>query len=131
MGQCILLIEDNDDIRELSYLLLERAGYTVFTAADGEMGLRLLAEKDIDLLLLDIMLPGMDGWEVCRRLRADPRSADLPVLIFTVRSEMIEPDSPEYALTDGMVPKPFYRDELLDAVRCGIDCGRRAMHTIG
>jgi len=130
MGHCILLIEDNDDIRELTDLLLQRAGYTVFTAADGETGLQLLTEQAVDLLLLDIMLPGMDGWEVCRRLRADARSADLPVLIFSVRSEMVEPDSPEYALADGIVPKPFYRDELLDAVRCRI-CRRREMHTVG
>ncbi|MHB0936807.1 MAG: response regulator [Armatimonadota bacterium] len=120
MGQRILLIEDNDDIRALTHLVLERDGYSVLTAADGETGLRLLGQETVDLLLLDIMLPGMDGWEVCRRLRADPRSASLPVLLFTVRSEMIDQDSAEYGLTDGMVAKPFYRDELLDAVRHGL-----------
>lgn len=113
MTSTILLIEDNDDIRELTELMLTGAGYTVLTAPSGEEGLALLADHDADLLILDIMLPGINGWTVCRQAREDPRTAALPILIFTVRSERMDEYRPERAMANGLLSKPFVREELL------------------
>lgn len=116
MATRILLVEDDEDIRELTKMLLEMAGYEVLPAADGEDGLRLLADECVDLVILDIMLPGIDGWSVCRAIRTDPRIANLPILIFTVRSQHLDSDRQAGVRIDGFLNKPFQRDELLRAV---------------
>ena len=114
MAPTILLVEDDDDIRTLATLLLHGAGYTVLGTAHGQDGLRLLAEHPVDLVILDINLPGIDGWEVARRLRADPRRHRLPILVFTVLST--RPDPAVLELVDGYLSKPFERDDFLAAV---------------
>lgn len=117
MSHTILVIEDQDDIAALARLILQGAGYTVLLAGSGEAGLRLLEEQQpVDLLLLDIMLPGIDGWEVCRRIRASSTRAALPILLFTVRSAKSYDERPEYALVNGMITKPFDRQDLLAMV---------------
>lgn len=115
MGKQILIVEDDPDIRMLTVLILKPAGYDVLEAGSGEDGLRLLDEHPVDLLIQDIMLPGINGWEVCRRLRADPKTATLPILIFTVRGKRHDLDA--HALADGFVNKPFDSQDLLAAVQ--------------
>jgi len=117
MAKQILLVEDNEDIRVLVKLILDDAGYTVLPAESGEDGLRLLQDQPIDLAILDIMLPTINGWEVCRQIRNTPRLAHLPVLIFTVRSERLDRSKPERDLADGFLNKPFEKQELLEAVK--------------
>ncbi len=124
MTQTIALIEDDADIRELTDMMLGAAGYTVLTAASGEEGMALLAEQPADLLILDIMLPGINGWEVCRRLREDPRTAALPILIFTVRSERLDAHRTEWTLANAVLSKPFLREELLHRVAVLLDAGK-------
>jgi len=116
MGYTILIVEDNDDLRALAAILLQGAGYHVLLAGSGEDGLRLLGEYAVDLLIQDIRMPGINGWEVCRRLRADPRTAKLPVLVCSVRQPG-ELEEAETALADGFLRKPFMREELLKAVQ--------------
>jgi CheY-like chemotaxis protein len=83
----LLLIEDDDAIRTALELSLTRQGHRVATAASGEDGLQLLREQRPDLIVLDVMLPGIDGFEVCRRIR---RTDQLPIILLTARSDDID-----------------------------------------
>ena len=81
MSQQILIVEDETDIRELLRFNLEREGFTVHEAADGTQGLALARQHTPDLVILDVMLPGVDGFEVCRRLGAQAETSHIPVLM--------------------------------------------------
>lgn len=83
MNKCILLIEDNEQNRYLVTYLLQARGWEVLSAEDGPAGLKLAGEIDPALILLDIQLPGMDGYEVARRLRANPKLDAIPVVAVT------------------------------------------------
>jgi DNA-binding response OmpR family regulator len=113
----ILLVDDEPEIRVLTRMMLEKAGYEVMEAKDGEEGLRSLMKDKPDLVLLDIMLPGDDGWEVCRKIKANEKTGDIPVVMFTVRtSEDSVKKSMDYAHADAQIDKPFDRKELLATV---------------
>jgi len=112
----ILAVDDIPQNLRLLDAVLTPQGYTVVTAGTGEDALvKVLSEKP-DLILLDIMLPGIDGYEVCRRLRADPATSYLPVVMLTA-SEMAEKVKAIEAGADDFVPKPFDAQELLARVR--------------
>jgi len=114
-----LVVDDQPDIRNIVRMALERSGLglNVITAQDGHEALALVEVERPDIILLDISMPGMDGFEVCRRLRADLHTAFLPVLMLTAH------DAPEFiskgfaAGTDDFVVKPFRRDDLIARVR--------------
>jgi len=82
----LLLIEDNEMNRDAISRLLARRGFAVLTAEDGEQGLLLCRESPPDLVLVDLGLPGIDGFEVARQLKADPRTAHIPVIALTARA---------------------------------------------
>jgi two-component system, OmpR family, alkaline phosphatase synthesis response regulator PhoP len=108
MGQQdILIVEDEADILELVRHVLEKEGFTVRAAADGEAALREARLRRPDLLLLDLMLPGMDGLEVCRRLRALPETAALPIVMLTARGEENDVVAGLNLGADDYVTKPF------------------------
>lgn len=113
----ILVIDDEEDISTLVKIILTEAGYTVLQAFSGQQGLHTLQSQPVDLVLLDIMLPDMNGWEVCRRIRENERTADVPVLYFTVRNQVLDVDRQEWALADGNQSKPFEPQELVEKVR--------------
>jgi CheY-like chemotaxis protein len=79
----ILVIDDQPDEREIQTAMLGHLGYEVRAAEDGDAGLRLALESQPDIILLDVAMPKLDGFEVCRRLREDPRTASVPVVFFT------------------------------------------------
>lgn len=79
----VLLIDDHDDERAIQRALLTHRGYRVLDASDGETGLAVALEHRPDLILLDVAMPRMDGFEVCRTIRQDPRTADIAILFFT------------------------------------------------
>jgi DNA-binding response OmpR family regulator len=83
MTKKILIVDDDPDMRSLYRLVLRQEGLEVIEAETGSEALSLAKKEPLALVLLDIMMPEMDGYEVCRRLRADPRTADLPVLMFS------------------------------------------------
>jgi DNA-binding response OmpR family regulator len=82
----VLVIDDEDDIRELCRVNLEFEGYQVFDAADGPSGLDVAARERPDVIFLDLMMPGMDGWGVLRRLKEDDATAPIPVVLLTART---------------------------------------------
>lgn len=82
-GSTILLIDDEDNTRKLGKLLLERAGYRVLTASSGEAGLLLAKVEQPDVILLDVLMPKMNGHEALRKLKADPDTAKTPVIMLT------------------------------------------------
>ena len=114
----ILVIEDEEPIRELLKLTLESAGYSgIYMAANGEEGLRLAQSRLPDLILLDLMLPGMDGLSVCRQLKSQEATRAIPIIMLTARSE--ESDvviGLELGAVD-YITKPFSRKILIARVR--------------
>jgi len=113
----ILIIEDEDDIRELIRYNLERDGYRVSDAGSGEEGLRLAREVKPDLLVLDLMLPGIDGLEVCRLMKKDENLSDIAIVIATAKGE--EPDivTGLELGADDYITKPFSPRVLVARVR--------------
>jgi DNA-binding response OmpR family regulator len=100
----VLLVEDDPTIRETASLVLERHGFDVVSAADGEAGLAEFARAEPDVALLDIMLPGLDGVSVCRRIRED---SDVPIVMLTARSDPLDIVAGLEAGADDYVTKPF------------------------
>ena len=113
----ILIVDDEEDILELVRFNLQREGYTVECAATGEEAWRKLKQNDYDLLVLDLMLPGMDGLELTRRLKHDSRTSTLPVVMLTAKGE--EPDivAGLELGADDYITKPFSPRVLLARVR--------------
>jgi DNA-binding response OmpR family regulator len=107
----ILLIEDNHDIAAMVGEHLEQSGYEVDYAADGVTGLHLAITQDVDGIILDLMLPGMDGFDVCRKLRADA-GRDTPILMLTARDTLEDKVAGLDAGADDYLVKPFEMEEL-------------------
>lgn len=122
-GATVLVVEDDPNVAELLRLYLERAGHRVLAAADGLEGLRLHREERPDLVILDLMLPYLDGWEVCRQLR---REGDTPVIILTARGENAEKILGFELGADDYVVKPFDPQELVARVRAVLRRARPA-----
>jgi DNA-binding response OmpR family regulator len=118
----LLLIEDHRDIAEMVFGYLERSGYVVDYAADGVTGLHLAVTNDYDLIVLDLMLPGLDGLTLCARLRADA-GRDTPVLMLTARDTLDDKVAGLDAGADDYLIKPFELREL--AARIGALLRRR------
>ncbi len=117
----ILVVDDDADIRTLVAELLERAGHGVIQAPDGESGLKLFYAEQPDLVLLDVSMPGLDGWEVLTRIR---ELSDVPVLMLTARAGELEKVRGLRGGADDYVTKPFGRQELLARVEAALRRGR-------
>jgi len=113
----VLVVDDEPDIVELIRYHLEKAGYRCLAGADGAAALRLVRERQPDLLILDLMLPGLDGLEVCRQLRRDPGTARLPIIMLTARAEEVDRVVGLEVGADDYVVKPFSPRELVARVR--------------
>ena len=114
MGARILIVEDDERIRLSLQLVLEDEGHTVEQAESAEAGLEAVARRPADVVLVDLMLPGMDGFELCRRLRA---RSDVPILILTARSDSHDVVAGLEAGADDYVVKPAVPKELSARVR--------------
>jgi two-component system, OmpR family, alkaline phosphatase synthesis response regulator PhoP len=117
MAHRILIVDDEPNIVVPLEFLMKREGYEVAVAGDGQAALDALAERAADLVILDVMLPKLSGFEVCRRLRADPRWAGLKVLMLTAKGRDQEMEKGLGLGADAYVTKPFSTRELVARVR--------------
>lgn len=123
MAEKILVIDDEETVVELIRILLEHKGYEVIKAFRAEDGLRKAYRSHPDLVLLDIMMPDMDGWEVCRRLR---EMSDIPIIFLTARTDVREIVKGLELGADDYILKPYDNDELVARIRAHL---RRAPKT--
>lgn len=113
----VLVVEDDVDIQDLVVALLSRVGYQVVVEDHGDAGLVAALSQELDLVILDWMMPGLSGVEVCRALRADPRGRDLPVLMLTAKAQEADIDQAFTAGADDYMVKPFRGRELVSRVQ--------------
>jgi DNA-binding response OmpR family regulator len=124
MERTVLIIEDEKLIIVSTQMVLEAAGFRVESATNGEDGIAKARSQTPDLILLDIMMPGIDGWETLTRLKRDPATAGIPVVIFTAREHARgHQKSSEMGAAD-YFRKPFEPDELIELVEKHV--GQRA-----
>ena len=113
----ILIVEDEKAIADIVAFNLQREGYDVETAYDGDTGLRMALGGELDMLLLDVMLPGLDGFEVCRRVR---EKSDLPIIMLTAREEETDKIFGLELGADDYITKPFSMRELLARIHANL-----------
>ena len=115
--QLILIVEDEKDLLDLLQFNLSQGGFDTVTASDGEQALELLRHRIPDLVMLDLMLPGVPGTEVCRQLKSSPRTKHVPVIMVTARGEEVDRVVGFELGADDFVTKPFSLRELVLRVR--------------
>ena len=113
----ILVVDDEPDLVRMVTLRLEAAGYEVLVAMDGEEALTKARAEKPDLILLDLMLPKLSGYEVCKRLKEDSRFQQIPILLFTARKSGTEEKQMPECGADGAIYKPYDPQELLETIR--------------
>jgi DNA-binding response OmpR family regulator len=116
MGEKILVVDDEPGVVKLVSVVLAREGYEVIGAFDGEEALKRLAEEKPDLVVLDIAMPGMDGWEVCTRIKENPKHKDIPVIMLTALGHLSEEFRGLKMGAVKYIVKPFNTKDLVVAV---------------
>ena len=119
----VLAADDDEDILELVAFRLERSGYTVLQARDGEQALELALAEKPDLAVLDVMMPKLDGFELTRRLRAEEATSRMPIILLTARAQDTDVDRGFESGADDYLRKPFSPQELSTRVQAIL--GRR------
>lgn len=112
----ILVVEDSPTVLYLTAAALTQSGYEVLKATDGIEALRIAVEEKPDLVLLDVILPKLNGYQVCRRLKAEPQTATIPVVMITSKSKDTERDWGLEQGADDYIVKPFQPSELLSVI---------------
>lgn len=120
----VLIVEDNDKNMKLARDVLQAKGYRTLEAETGEEGVRLAKEKVPDLVLMDIQLPGINGIEAFRQIRADPKTARIPVVALTVSVTATDRSQITAAGFDAFVGKPINLKEFLDTVKRFIEAAK-------
>ncbi len=125
-GGVVLLVEDNVDNRIIYRTILMHAGYTVLEAGDGEEALRIAREDHPNLILMDISIPVIDGWEATRRLKADEATASIPIVALTAHAMVTDRIKAQEAGCDGYLIKPIEPQRVAEEVemRIGKASGR-------
>ena len=113
----ILIVEDEPDMRELLRVHLATSGYEVFVASDGEEGMEETKSVGPDLIILDLMMPRIGGYEVCARLKTDQRFQHIPILMFTARAGDLDRLMGFQCGAADYLPKPFNEDMLLGKIQ--------------
>jgi len=113
----ILLVEDEKDLQAAVKFRLEANGYAVLTASDGQEALDKARTQNPDLIILDLMLPKIDGYKVCRMLKFDEKYKHIPIVMFTARAEEEDKRLGREVSADAYITKPFEPEILLDKVK--------------
>jgi len=117
MARCLVCIEDDSEVIELLRLIVARHGFDFIEARGGTKGIELVKKHMPDLVLLDLMMPGLDGWEVFDLLKADPQTKAIPIIVVTARAHFDERVAEMRAANDGnLLTKPFIPQQLIDAI---------------
>ena len=115
--KCILCVEDEPEMIDLIRLILGRRGFEVKGAAGGTEGLKMIRQDPPDLVLLDLMMPDMDGWEVYQQMKADEKTKNIPVIVVTARAQSIDKVlGLHIAKVDDYITKPFSPQDLMNSV---------------
>jgi len=117
MSRCILVVEDQEDNRQILRDLLAAADYEMIEAGDGEEALAAVSKRRPDLILMDIQMPILDGYEATRRIKADPANKDIPIIAVTSYALSGEEETARAAGCDAYVPKPYSPRQLLAKIR--------------
>jgi len=112
----ILIVEDDPSVLRATSYILEKEGYEVISAQNGLEGLKKARESSPDLLILDVMLPGIDGFEICHSLRSEPKTAGLPILMFSAKGQESDKATGLKVGADEYMTKPVDREVLLNKV---------------
>jgi len=116
MSKRVLIVEDDPNVLRATSYILEKEGYEVITAQNGLEGLKKAKDSSPDLLILDVMLPGIDGFEICHSLRDEPQTADLPIVMFSAKGQQSDIATGLKMGADDYLTKPVDRIVLLDKV---------------
>ena len=128
-GETILVVDDESNIVELAQMYLEQEGFRVQSARDGAAALDIVARRPPALMVLDLMLPEVDGWEVCRRVRGGKVAPDLPIIVLTARDDDVDKIVGLELGADDYLTKPFNPRELVARVKAILRRARRAVRS--
>ncbi|MFH1406648.1 MAG: response regulator [Candidatus Omnitrophota bacterium] len=117
MAKKILIVDDEQDILRIITFRLKNLGYELLTAGDGQAALDTIAKSRPDLIILDLRLPIIDGQEVCRRVKGDERTKDIPVILLTASSGLVSGDKVKDLGADDFILKPFDTENLIAKVK--------------
>ena len=117
MKRSVLVVDDEPNIVLSLEFLMKQAGFEVRVARDGEQALKALAERAPDLILLDLMTPGIDGYEVCQKVRGNPATRGVKIIMLTAKSREVEREKGLALGADEYITKPFSTRELVDRVK--------------
>ena len=113
----VLVVDDDDVIRQLITVNLELEGFDVVAAVDGQDALDKVKDANVQVVTLDVMMPRLDGWETATRLRDDPETAHIKIVLLSARAQEADLQRGEKIGVDAYLTKPFDPDELIDTVR--------------
>ncbi len=113
----ILLVDDEEDLRKMLKFRLEALNYDIVEAGDGESALKKAKSVNPDLILLDLMLPKVDGFEVCKRLKSDDNYKKIPIIMFTARAQEKDAELSKEVGADAHITKPFEPQELVEKIK--------------
>jgi CheY-like chemotaxis protein len=122
----VLVVDDDDVIRQLITVNLELEGFEVFPAVDGQDALDKVKDVQPDVVTLDVMMPRVDGWEAAARLREDPETAHIKVILLSARAQESDIQRGDRIGVNAYLTKPFDPDELIDVVRRMVDASGSA-----
>lgn len=117
MGKRILIVEDEESLLKLEKIFLSSRGYEVVGVVDGPAALAALEKERPDLILLDIMLPQMDGFEVCKRIKQNPQTASIPVIMLTAKKSSEDMAKGKEVGADNYITKPFKSANVIEIIQ--------------
>ena len=124
-GEKILIVDDDNQITTLIEFILKKEGYLTVVAHSGEEGIRMAHEENPDLMILDLMMPGVDGYQVCRTLRADEKKQDLPILMLTALGMGKDFEKGLESGASWYITKPFESQHLIKRIRYLLDMNKK------